>query len=216
MGHVAKNIGGIYQTPKTVEQPGGVYEFVPETTQREAMDFLHKNLFLTPDWLINENISSRTGTNAISTIGTRREVILNQLTSSNTFSKLLRAEAALGNKAYTLTEMLGDLRSNIWSELKTRDAIDIYRRNLQKAFIERMGSILNPTSTASSTAGIIILNFGPSFDVKKSDVVSIVKGNLRALKSEINTALPGVKDNMTRYHLQDVVERIERMLDPRN
>jgi hypothetical protein len=215
MGHAVKNIGGIYETPKTVEQPGGVYEFVSEATQREAMDFLHKNLFITPDWLINENISSRTGTNAISTIGTRQEVILNQLTSSNTFSKLLRAEATLGNKAYTLAEMLGDLRTNLWSELKTREEIDIYRRNLQKAFIERMGSILTPTSTASSSAGVIVLNFGPSFDVKKSDVVSIVKGSLRTLKSEIATALPGVKDNMTRYHLQDVMERIDRMLDPK-
>jgi hypothetical protein len=215
MGHAAKNIGGIYETPKTVEQPGGVYEFVPEATQREAMDFLHKNLFATPDWLINENISSRTGTNAITTIGTRQEVILNQLTSGSTFSKLLRAEAAIGTKAYTLTEMLGDLRNNIWSELKTRESIDIYRRNLQKAFIERMGSILNPGSTASSPSGAIVLNFGPSFDLKKSDVVSIIKGNLRSLKAETTAALPTVKDPMTRYHLQDVAERIDMILDPR-
>jgi hypothetical protein len=111
--------------------------------------------------------------------------------------------------------MLGDLRTNIWTELKSHEPIDIYRRNLQKAFVERMGALLNPGSTASSPGGAIVLNFGSSFDMKKSDVVSIIKGNLRSLKSEIATALPTVKDSMTRYHLQDVVERIERILDPR-
>jgi len=215
MGHAAKNIGGIYETPKTVEQAGGIYEFVPEATQREAIDFINRNLFMTPDWLINENIASRTGTNSISTIATRQEAILNTLTSNNTFSKLLRAEASLGNKTYTLSELLTDLRQNIWSEVKTHEATDIYRRNLQKAYIERMGSILNPNSTASSQGNVIVLNFGPSFDTKKSDVVSLVKGNLRTLKAEITASLPATKDTMTRYHLQDVVDRIENILDPK-
>ena len=78
-----------------------------------------------------------------------------------------------------------------------------------------MGSILNPGSTTSSPGGSIVLNFGPSFDLKKSDLVSIIKGNLRSLKAETAAALPTVKDPMTRYHLQDVVERIDLILDPR-
>jgi hypothetical protein len=216
MGHAAKNIGGIYENPKTVEQPGSVYEFVPEAIQKEAMDFLHKNLFTTPEWLINESVISRTGTNALSTISLRQETVLNQLTSSNTFSKLIRAEAALGNKAYTVAELITELKQNIWSELATHKPIDLYRRNLQKAFIERMGSLVNPTSVGSGISfGTIVINFGSSFDTKKSDVVSIVKGNLRALRSEIKSTLPSINDTMTTYHLQDVVDRITLILEPR-
>src|SRR5688572_5071809 len=45
MGHVVKNIGGIMETPRTVEEEGAVYEIVPENKQREAVDFLNKHLF---------------------------------------------------------------------------------------------------------------------------------------------------------------------------
>src|SRR5690606_754655 len=48
MGHVAKNIGGIYETPKTVEQPGAVYSYTPRAVQKEAMNFLTRQLFVTP------------------------------------------------------------------------------------------------------------------------------------------------------------------------
>ena len=47
-GHVAKFVGGIMETPKTQEQTGPVYEIVPEQKQKEAVDFLNKNLFTIP------------------------------------------------------------------------------------------------------------------------------------------------------------------------
>ena len=56
MGHVAKYVGGIMETPKMVEEKGPVYEIVPEAKQKEAVDFLNKQLFTTPSWLINQDI----------------------------------------------------------------------------------------------------------------------------------------------------------------
>ena len=44
MGHVAKYVGGIMETPKRVEEQGPVYEIVAETKQKEAVDFLNKQL----------------------------------------------------------------------------------------------------------------------------------------------------------------------------
>ena len=41
-GHVAKYVGGIMETPKTVEERGPVYEIVPEAKQKEAVEFLNK------------------------------------------------------------------------------------------------------------------------------------------------------------------------------
>jgi hypothetical protein len=54
MGHVVKNIGGITTTPRTVEENGTEYEFVPKATQKEAMQFLQQQLFNTPKWLIDK------------------------------------------------------------------------------------------------------------------------------------------------------------------
>ena len=69
MGHVAKYVGGIMETPKMVEEQGPVYEIVPEAKQKEAIDFLNKQLFTTPTWLINQDIFSRTGTSGLTVIG---------------------------------------------------------------------------------------------------------------------------------------------------
>ncbi len=213
LGHVARNIGGIYETPKKVEQEGPVYEFVPKAMQKEAMQFLNKYLFTTPAWLINENINSRIGNNTVSIISSKQETIISRLTSNSSFAKLIRAESALGSKAYTLTDMMTDLQQDIWSELYSNKPIDIYRRNLQKIYIERLAGIINPQPSSGIT--IFFLTPGATIDSKKSDVISVLKGNLRSLKNDIAAALPNIHDKSTNYHLQDVQDRINKILNPK-
>jgi hypothetical protein len=215
MGHVAKNIGGIYETPKSVEQNGAVYENVPKATQKEAVDFLNKQLFTTPTWLINKDILDRIGQNGVNLVGSRQESVMSRLLSNTTFAKLIQAEAEDGSQAYTMSELLSDLKQGVWSELTTKKPIDVYRRNLQKSFVERIGNIVNPPGSSGSSFGGITITFGPSIDSKKSDIISVLKGTLRQLKADINAALPTVTDRMTKYHLQDVSERIGRILDPK-
>jgi hypothetical protein len=74
---------------------------------------------------------------------------------------------------------------------------------------------VNPTSTTPNIIGGITFTFGPVVDVKKSDIMSVAKGTLRTLKAEIAASIPGYSDRMSRYHLQDLNERIEKMLDPK-
>jgi Met-zincin/Domain of unknown function (DUF5117)/Domain of unknown function (DUF5118) len=214
LGHALKNIGGIYETPKVVEQAGAVYEYVPKATQQEAMGFLSKNIFTTPTWLINKEISGKTGADPLSIIGGRMESMLNALLTNGRMNKLISAEASQGNNAYTLTDLMGDLQKNIWTELYTRKPIDVYRRNLQKAFIERFNTIISPAAPANASFGGIVISFGGG-DIKKTDIVSIAKGTLRSIKADISAALPAVSDKMTRYHLQDMLDRIERILNPK-
>jgi hypothetical protein len=142
------------------------------------------------------------------------EGVLNTLLSSYRMNKLISAEAALGSNTYTLTELMGDLQKNIWTELATRKPIDVYHRNLQKAFVERFSAIINPSAPASSSFGGIVISFGGG-DSKKTDIISVAKGVLRSLRTEINAALPATTDKMTRYHLQDMQERIEKILNPK-
>lgn len=215
MGHVAKNIGGVYETPKSVEQAGGVYEYVPKSTQKEAVDFISKQLFTTPSWLVNNDILSRIGQNGVNVIGARQEAVLSRLISNTTFAKLIQAEAAHGAAAYSMADLMNDLRVSIWSELSTRKPVDVYRRNLQKSFVERIGVIVNPPAPAGGSFGGITISFGPSIDAKKSDIISVLKGTLRQVRADITAALPSVTDRMTKYHLQDVSERIAKMLDPK-
>ncbi len=52
--HVLKNVGGIYEVPKSVEQAGDVYMPTPKATQKEAIAFFNKQLFTTPTWLLEQ------------------------------------------------------------------------------------------------------------------------------------------------------------------
>jgi hypothetical protein len=52
-------------------------------------------------------------------------------------------------------------------------------------------------------------------DTKKSDITSVVRAHLASLKSEIQTAAASMPDAMSKYHLQDVAERIKKALDPK-
>lgn len=214
LGHVVKNIGGIYETPKTMEQEGAVYAYTPKAIQKEAMSFLIKQLFQTPLWLVNHDILNRIGNTGISVVSNRQDAVLSRLIYTNTLSKLLSMEGELKEEAYKATDMLHDLKQGIWTELRTRKPIDIYRRNLQKIYIERMGQLIKPLATSSIGISLRIGAPAAMADTKTSDILSVLKGSLHELQTEIRNALPAISDKMTRYHLQDVNDRITKILDP--
>ncbi len=216
IGHVCKNVGGIMETPKTVEQPGGVYEYVSRETQKEAVDFIGRQVLTTPVWLLDPQIFSRTGNNGVAVTGRAQDMALGRLLSAATLTKLLNTEAALGAaKAYTMNNLLTDLQRQVFSELGSHKAIDIYRRNLQKNFVERLiGLAKPPTTGGSASLGGVTISFGPGVN-RNSDIVSIAKGHLRSLLPQLRNAAGAYSDPVTKYHFQDLTDRINNLLNPR-
>ena len=143
--------------------------------------------------------------------------VLNNLLDNQRLFKLVAATNRFGAGTYTIDEMMDDVRKGIWSELSSRKAIDPYRRNLQKAYAEKLIDIITPAQT--TVVGVFTPGrggFGPvSVNTKNTDVTSVVRGQLRTLQSEINAAIPGTSDRMSKYHLQDVSDRIKKALDPK-
>lgn len=216
LSHVSKYVGGVMETPKMVEESGPVYETVAKAKQKEAVEFLNKNLFATPTWLIDNNIYSKTGINSISTIGGLQDGVLNRLLATRNLSKLIDAEAVKGNSAYTITELFADLKKGIWSELPSRSKIDVYRRNLQKSYVSVLDGLLNPPKSGGGS-GIVIMVLGGSstLSAEKSDVHSVVRAHLTSLRNEARTAAAATADPMSKYHLQDIVTRIDNALNPK-
>ncbi len=217
MAHVARNVGGIYLNPKTVEQAGNVYDYTPKAKQKEAVDFLNRQLFTTPVWLADEKIYDRIGGTPLVTIGNIQDNMLNRLFGTATLNKLIQFEAASGSQAYTITDLFSDLKKGIWSELPAKKKIDVYRRNLQKSYVNILGNIIAPPKSSETT---IVINFGgtsrPQLSDDKSDIRSIVRAHLASLRTEIRAALPAMTDDMTRYHLQDILTRIDTALNPKS
>jgi hypothetical protein len=202
------------ETPKTVEQEGGVYEIVSKAKQKEAVAYLNKTLFETPKWLLNNDVFAKTGQSGLTTIGGVQDNILNRMLSTRSLSKLIDAEASLGNNAYRITDLLGDMKSGIYAELTARKSTDIFRRNLQKSYVMALTRLIDAGNAGSSLSmgGISIQVSGSSVD--KTDLKSVVKAHLSTLRSELLAASTTVADPMTRYHWKDLADRIEQTLKP--
>jgi len=217
MGHVTKYIGGIMETPKTVEQSGSVYEVVSKAKQREAVEFLNKQLFATPTWLINQEIFGKTGTSATSTISRLQDNVINGILSNRTLGKLIEGEAAQGANAYGILDLLGDMKKGIWSELPTRSKIDVYRRNLQKSYVTALTNLLaSPRSSGPDVILVILGGAGSASNPDKSDIKSAVRAHLAALRTEVKAAAAVTADPMSKYHLQDIASRIDNTLNPKD
>ncbi len=212
MNHAAMNVGGIYTDAKTTDQKGTVYTITPKSIQKEAVRFLHTQLFQTPDWLLDKNILDLITAPTTDRITGLQDNVLASLLTTQRLQRII-SSANRDKNAYKIDEFISDLKKGIWSELTSKKTIDNYRRNLQKSFIDRMIA-LSKGSTQSSTGGIMLMiSLGPVQDTKKSDIVSVAKATLRSLRQEINSALPGFADNMSRYHLIDLRERIDEAFD---
>ncbi|HEX5668162.1 MAG TPA: zinc-dependent metalloprotease, partial [Chitinophagaceae bacterium] len=214
IGHVSRNIGGYYETQKTVEQTGDVYEMVSKTTQKEAVSFIQKNVFTTPTWMLDKNILNKISNPATSQVSSLQDATLGSLLSTVRLGRMVNMAGRYDN-AYNLDEYYADLKKGIFSEIPAKAKIDQYRRNLQKSYVERMSGLLNP----SPASGGITISFGgaitPSTDVMKSDISSVTRAHLIQLRSELVNAAASYPDMMSRYHLQDLAERIKRALDPK-
>jgi hypothetical protein len=214
LGHVSKNIGGIYETPKTVEQEGGVYEAVPKNTQQEAVQFLNDQVFTTPKWLLDKDILSRTGNNATTVVSARQTPVLDRILSANTLVKLVNNEANEGPNSYQVTTFLNDVKKGIFSEVYSRKDIDVFRRNLQKSYVDHISQLLS-SKEQSSMGGMIIMFGPPPADPTKSDVSSIARAHLASLRNDIRAAAATIQDPLSRYHLSDLAERIGQALEPK-
>lgn len=212
MGHVKSNIGGIYTTPKTYEQAGPVHEHVDKATQKRAVDFLHKNLFETPTWMIDQEILALSNNSAgvINTVNNLQKRTLYAVLDPSRLARLIEFETLKGDEAYTMDNLLTDMSSGIFAELKSNQKIDTYRRNLQRAYVERLEFLMTKEQASIPANYAPFMGYTP-IDVSQSDIRPMVKAHLKTLKRQLESA--AVSDNMSKYHVEDLAERIDEILD---
>ena len=212
MGHVAANIGGVYEIYKAYDQEGAVYTHVDTETQKKAMNFLQKELFETPEWLIEQDIFNKIEFDGnMERVRGFQERTLSNILDFGRMARLIENSEINGKNAYSLINMMTDVRTGIWSELNRGGTIDIYRRNLQRAYLSRMEYLMTqeqPTRTSGWGSS------GSRIDVEQSDIRPVVRGELTTLQRSIRNAVNRTNDQLTHYHLQDALKRIDLILNP--
>ncbi|WP_115462202.1 zinc-dependent metalloprotease [Winogradskyella aurantiaca] len=212
MGHVSSNIGGVYEYYKTYDQEGAVYTHVDADHQKKCMAFIQDQLFTTPDWMLDNEIFNKIeSAGHIERVRGIQTRTLNNMMDFGRMQRLLENENINGSSAYGLYDMMKDLRSGLFSELRTGKTIDIYRRNLQRAYIDRMEFIM--TNDQPSVPAQFRRFFGGTrVNVSQSDIRAVVRAELKSLRSQLRSA--GGADTMSRIHIADALERVNKILDP--
>ena len=214
MGHVSNNVGGVYEHYKTAEQEGAVYTHVPRKKQVDAMTFLDKELFQTPSWLIDKAIFERIEySGSVERIRGLQERTLKNLLSLGKMARLIENETLNGSEAFKLTDLTTALRNSIWSELKRGEKIDTYRRNLQRAHIDRLFYLMTADNQSKRQGSDYVKS--TAVNTSQSDIRAVTRFELNELKRLAIRAVSLSKDSMTRIHLKDVTKRIDDILNPK-
>jgi hypothetical protein len=214
MGHVANNIGGVYEHYKTADQAGAVYTYVDKGHQKDALKFINAQLFKTPQWLLDPAIFERIEySGSIERIRTLQERTLKTILSLGKMARMIENETMNGYEAYSLRTMTRDLRTGIWSELYTGRKIDTYRRNLQRAHIDRLAYLMTAENQRKRRGSDYVKS--TAVNTSQSDIRAIVRAELKILKNLINSSISKTSNSMNKIHLRDAVERINMILDPK-
>ncbi len=214
MGHVANNIGGVYEQYKTADQAGAVYIYVDKEHQKNALEFINAQLFKTPQWLLDPAIFERIEySGSIERIRRLQERSLKTILSLGKMARMIENETMNGYKAYTLRSMTRDLRTGIWSELYSGRKIDTYRRNLQRAHIDRLAYLMTVENQSKRRGSDYVKS--TAVNTSQSDIRAIVRAELKTLRNLINSSISKTANSMNNIHLRDAVERINLILDPK-
>ena len=217
MGHVTKNVGGIYDSPKTYDMSGNQFQVVPRSIQKDAVAFLNTQLFTTPKWLLDQNVLSKINPESgVEAIKGMQDATLSSLMAGDRMVRLLET-STISKDNYSVDELITDLNKGIFSELKSNSSIDMYRRNVQKLYVDKLIELLKPgTATVRSVPVGVTYGFNTRrVNLAQTDLPSIARGQLNSLKNDLKMSSARMSDRMSKYHILDLISRIGEALDPK-
>jgi hypothetical protein len=221
--HAAAAVGGYWTHLKRWGEEGPIYTAIEPEYQRKAMRFLDEHVLQTPTWALDMDMLRRLEhAGAVERIRAYQVLAVQRLLNHARLARLIEQEAFLGSTTYTPVQMLDDTREMVWREVRGRGAIDTYRRNLQRGYLEQAHYLLHEAESdswsppASGNLRVSSDNDPPlnaDLHIGQSDIRPLIRDQLGLLRGEIRTALSrGVNDRMTRIHLEDALHRIDRTL----
>jgi hypothetical protein len=211
LGHVAVIVGGFESQNKHQGQDGPVFQAEPRARQQEAVRYLNGAVLETPAWILRQDLLDRMppAEGGRLLLNTQKRV-LNRLLERRRVARLQEHERILGDKAYRLPDLLADLRTGIFGELNAaKPAVAPLRRNLQRAYLDILDDRINKAPAPP-------IPWFPSFIVPAfpDDARAAFRSELKGIQSLVAAKAP-LASQPTRAHLEDLKDRISRILDPR-
>ncbi len=198
LGHVANVIGGVVQQNLYYGDADARFFGVAKDRQKSAMAFLNANAFQVPNSLVAPDLLRRLEASGVANrILNSQRSVLRSLMSENRIIRMAEQVTFDSEAAYAPTEFMDDLTGGIWTELDDSSVtIDLYRRNLQRAYVETLTSAVKTESP-------------------RSDLPALARGQLRKILTKLQAKRGQAGDEITSLHIQQVIDTITQALDPR-
>jgi hypothetical protein len=205
MGHVVAVVGGAITQERY--GTGRRFEPVERDRQRDAVRYLNETAFHVPDMFLDEAILRRIEPEGVvDRFRQRQSAVMNQLLSQSRLERLVEF-GAMDEDAYSIHDLMSDLRAGVWAELDDGTVrVNTHRRNVQRAFVEAVDRRLHPTAAEMSR------NFNPVPAPWTTDIRGVLRAELEDIDAMAAEALDRAGDPATRVHLRDVRREIARIL----
>ena len=196
MNHVAKNIGGRYINNMPGMEP---YAPVPAARQREALQYLGRNIFEAPEWLYPANILSKSGADAGTTQQQQQMNLLTRLMTPLMLSNISTSD-------YAVNQYLDDLFAQVWTAPKSSSSFQQKaRRQLQRSYVQNLNSLLNPSE--ADLKGAMSRNYN-------SDAMLYVLQNLQKVETYCQQQMKA-SEGINALHFEDLLREIKLIRERR-
>ena len=213
---VLKNVGGHYLNNMPGQKP---VEIAPAWKEKEAVDWIGRNIFDAPLWLYPANLTEKSDINASDDIEGQQKSALSSLLSASTINKIYNDSFTTGKDILQLTDYLNTLFNNVWKPLNSQSEINNkLRRSLERNYLSRINSVLNPeknSSTNSDSGKLLAALFGGSTDgASNSDAILYLLQHLDKIENYCKTQTT-TSVGINKMHYQDLLQQIKLIRDRR-
>lgn len=199
--HVLKNVGGRYLNNMPGQKP---YEVAPAQKGRDAVDYIGRQLFDAPLWLYPSTMTDVTGVDAADEISAQQTRVLKTLLNASLLDKIYKDQQAKG--AYQFTDYLNDVFRTVWKPLTgLNDVKARTRRLLERAYVEQLDSLLNPTKKEKPT---------PADRVNSSDAMLYMEQHLAKIEAFCKAQAAQSKD-IDLLHYNDLLRQLKLIRERR-
>ncbi|WP_116126963.1 zinc-dependent metalloprotease [Lewinella sp. IMCC34183] len=190
-GHVANNVGSVYEWQRSSDEDKVVYEVAPRAKQQAAVKFINEQIFKTPMWLVNEDILQRiSATGVADKIESLQTYAIGTLMNEDRLNRLVE-EAARNTQAYGVMDLMNDTRTGIFTAENTNSS---YGRNLQANYVDALTKLLKNEDVAAdvrAAARANLMEIRSSLSGRSGD--ALVAGHQSELSQNIQVALTGLE-----------------------
>lgn len=197
---VQKNIGGRY----TNNLPDlKVHDYLPRSLQKEAVEWLGRNLFVAPLWLYPDEVVSRTGVKPVDEIRDRQSSVVALLLAPGMLYNIY-STSLCSSESYALDGYLNDVFTAIWKPLNDPSELENnFRRQLHRTYLGFVEGMIKPSSKDGANANLAI---------SRSDIQLFVEQHLDKIEESVKEQLAASKEGDLNYrHYAALLRNVQKI-----